>query len=383
MNGCPPTRSESKGCRQAMGGEERCAAPFGAGPEQCSACGGRMLAPGIRTCRHLEARSPAMQEVLRRGIAIAQTTAPVVLLGETGTGKEVLARALHLASARASSPFVPVNCGAIPGELLESELFGHVRGAFSGAVADKPGLFETAAGGTLLLDEIADLPSPLQVKLLRVLQDGEVRRVGATRSIAMDVRVIAATHKDLETLVETGAFRADLYYRLKVFSLRLPALRERKDDIVPLARHFLAIERDPPRELTPATEELLRSYRWPGNIRELSNAMRYASALAEGNGIEPHHLPDEILRTRPAPAQPVGALRTLAEVEEAHVLAVLHACRGVQADAARALGIGRNTLWRKLRGYGSRFLGGTAPAEGATAQATALEPEPESRQRSA
>jgi two-component system response regulator HydG len=298
-----------------------------------------------------------MQDLLRRSVAVALSSAPVVLLGETGTGKEVLARALHVSSPRAARPFVPVNCGAIPGDLLESELFGHVRGAFSGAVADKPGLFEAASGGTLLLDEVADLPAPLQVKLLRVLQDGEVRRVGATRSIAMDVRVIAATHKDLEALVETGAFRADLYYRLKVFSLRLPALRDRKEDIVPLARHFLSLERDRARALRPATEELLRAYRWPGNIRELSNAMRYASVLSEGNEIEPRHLPDEIVRTRATPTPLPGSLRTLAEVEEAHVLTVLRACRGVQADAARVLGIGRNTLWRKLRSYGDRILG--------------------------
>jgi two-component system response regulator HydG len=253
-----------------------------------------------------------------------------------------------------------VNCGAIPGDLLESELFGHVRGAFSGAVADKPGLFEVASGGTLLLDEVADLPAHLQVKLLRVLQDGEVRRVGATRSIAMDVRVIAATHKDLEALVETGAFRADLYYRLKVFSLRLPALRDRKDDIVPLARHFLGLERDPARALRPETEAVLQEYRWPGNIRELSNAMRYASALADGNEIEPRHLPDDIVRARPTLTPLPGSLPTLAEVEQAHVLTVLRACRGVQADAARVLGIGRNTLWRKLRSYGDRLLRSSA-----------------------
>jgi two-component system response regulator HydG len=304
-----------------------------------------------------------MQDLLRRAIAIAGSCAPVVMLGETGTGKEVLARALHLSSPRAAKPFVPVNCGAIPGDLLESELFGHVRGAFSGAVADKQGLFEVASGGTLLLDEVADLPSQLQVKLLRVLQDGEVRRVGATRSIAMDVRVIAATHKDLEALVETGAFRADLYYRLKVFSLRLPALRERKDDIVPLARHFLGLERDPPRALRPETEAVLREYRWPGNIRELSNAMRYASALADGNEIEPRHLPDDIVRARPILTPLPGSLPTLAEVEQAHVLTVLRACRGVQADAARVLGIGRNTLWRKLRTYGDRLLRPGRPAE--------------------
>ena len=289
-----------------------------------------------------------MLEILRRALAIAPTSAPVVLLGETGTGKEVLARALHHGSPRSAQPFVPVNCGAIPGELLESELFGHVRGAFSGAVADKPGLFETASGGTLLLDEVADLPPLLQVKLLRVLQDGEVRRVGANRSVGTDVRVIAATHKDLEALVELGTFRADLFFRLKVFSLRLPALRERREDILPLARHFLATEADSAQELARSAEDALLQYRWPGNIRELSNAMRYASVLAEQPVIEPQHLPEEVL-CRPTSAPPQGALRTLMEVEHEHVLAVLRACGGVQSDAARVLGIGRNTLWRMLR----------------------------------
>ncbi len=307
-----------------------------------------------------------MQAILRRVQAIAQTGAPVVLLGETGTGKEVLARAIHHSSPRSAKPFVPVNCGAIPGELLESELFGHVRGAFSGAVADKTGLFEAATGGTLLLDEVAELPHPLQVKLLRVLQDGEVRRVGATRSVALDVRVIAATHKDLGALVDMGLFRADLYYRIKVLSVRLPALRERGEDVLPLARHFLSLDREPPRQLTAAAEELLLAYRWPGNIRELSNAMRCASALAEGTWIEPHHLPEEIVRTPVAPP-PLGGLRSLAQVEQEHVLAVLRACGGVQADAARILGIGRNTLWRKLRSYGAAELAEVSAATPPTA----------------
>jgi two-component system response regulator HydG len=292
-----------------------------------------------------------MQLVLRRARAIAQASAPVVLLGETGTGKEVFARALHHGGPRAARPFIPVNCGAIPGELLESELLGHVRGAFSGAVADKAGLFEAAAGGTLLLDEVGDLPLSLQVKLLRVLQDGVVRRVGSNHSLALDVRVIAATHKDLGALVERGLFREDLYYRLKVLTLRLPPLRERLEDILPLARHFLALERTPPRRLTPAAEELLLEYRWPGNLRELSNAMRCASAVVEGAVIELEHLPEELLRA-PTHLTPVAALRTLAQVEREHVLAVLSACGGVQAEAARILGIGRNTLWRKLREYG-------------------------------
>ena len=327
---------------------DRCDTPFAASVKRCQACGVQTI--GIHSCARYAARSPAMQAVLRRAEAIAQASAPVVLLGETGTGKEVLARALHVASPRAARPFVPVNCGAIPGELLESELFGHVRGAFSGAVADKLGLFEAASGGTLLLDEVADLPPVLQVKLLRVLQDGEVRRVGSNRSLSVDVRVMAATHKDLPRLVEAGLFRADLYYRIKVLSLRLPALRERGEDILPLARQFLELEHHPPRQLDRAAEELLARYPWPGNIRELSNAMRCASTLAGGPLIGPHHLPEEIALA-PAPAGG-GALRRLADVEQEHILGVLRACQGVQADAAKILGIGRNTLWRKLREYG-------------------------------
>jgi two-component system response regulator HydG len=206
------------------------------------------------------------------------------------------------------------------------------------------------------------------VKLLRVLQDGEVRRVGSNRSISVDVRVIAATHKEPRVLVELGHFRADLYYRIKVLSLRMPALRERREDILPLARQFLALERDPPHQLGPAAEHLLLAYDWPGNIRELSNAMRFASALAEGPVIELHHLPEEIVRPR-APLARAATLRTLAQVEQDHVLAVLQACHGVQADAARVLGIGRNTLWRKLRTYAdaaSGDPGGLARGHGAS-----------------
>jgi two-component system response regulator HydG len=309
-----------------------------------------------------------MKEVVQRALAIAHASAPLVLLGETGTGKEVLARAVHAASPRARRPFIPVNCGAIPDALLESELFGHERGAFSGAVADKPGLFEAAAGGTLLLDEIADLPPALQVKLLRVLQDGQVRRVGSNSLIAVDVRVIAATHKDLWALVGAGAFRADLFYRLDVFSLRIPALRDRAEDILPLARHFLEAEGAPGLELSPATEELLARYRWPGNVRELSNVIRYAAAMADGPVIEPHHLPEALGRAHTCPVSLPESLRTLAAVEEAYVLEVLQACHGVQAKAARVLGIGRNTLWRKLLKYGDRVVaeeGADAPLDAA------------------
>jgi two-component system response regulator HydG len=339
-----------------------CRDPFGAVDEPCSTCS--LQRDGPRACSRIVAHSAAMQGILRRARSIARTSAPVVLLGETGTGKEVLARAIHLTSSRAARPFVPVNCGAIPGELLESELFGHVRGAFSGAVSDKLGLFEAASGGTLLLDEIADLPLSLQVKLLRVLQSGEVRRVGANRSLSLDVRVIAATHKDLRALVERGVFRADLYYRINVLSLRLPALRERGEDILPLSRQFLALERDVPCRLDPAAEALLLAYEWPGNVRELSNAMRCASALADGPVIERRHLPEELVGVgMPGPAR-LASLRSLAEVEQEHVLAVLRACQGVQADAARILGIGRNTLWRKLRSYGDGRLRSMGDAKG-------------------
>jgi two-component system response regulator HydG len=293
-----------------------------------------------------------MQAVLRRAESVARTSAPIVILGETGTGKEVLARAIHRSGPRAAQPFVPVNCGAIPGDLLESELFGHVRGAFSGAVADKAGLFHAAQGGTLLLDEVADLPLSLQVKLLRVLQGGEVRRLGANRAQSVDVRVIAATHKDLDALVREGLFRADLYFRLKVFSFRLPPLRERSEDIIPLARHFLAQERGEPRRLAPVVEAVLLGHRWPGNIRELGNTVRHAAAVADGDLVELHHLPDEIVRAV-EPAAPSGPLRSLEQVEREHILAVLDACRGVQSIAARVLGIARNTLGRKLKAYGA------------------------------
>ncbi len=335
--------------------------PSSARAERCGSCECPVSEDGLRRCKNLAARSPAMAMVARQALAIAHLSAPVVLLGETGSGKEVLARAIHFASPRAGRPFVPVNCGAIPDALLESELFGHARGAFSGAVADKPGLFEAAEGGTLLLDEIADLPPLLQVKLLRVLQDGQIRRVGTNRLVPLDVRVIAATHKDLRALVEAGLFRADLYYRLAVFTLRVPPLRDRKEDVVPLARRFLELESPPGLRLAPAAEDLLWRYRWPGNVRELSNAIRYAAAMADGPVIQPHHLPAGLARAHTC-TPPPGSLRTLAEVEEEHVLAVLGACQGVQAAAARILGIGRTTLWRKLAKYGQRILSG-APDE--------------------
>ncbi len=331
--------------------------------ERAEACHDSASVPPVAHAEApVEVHSPAMQAILRRAEGIARTSAPVILLGETGTGKEVLARTIHRLGARAGRPFVPVNCGAIPGELLESELFGHVRGSFSGAVADKAGLFQTASGGTLLLDEVADLPLALQVKLLRVLQGGEVRRLGANRSQVVDVRVIAATHKDLDALVRSGAFRADLFFRVKVFSLKLPPLRERTEDILPLARRFLRMERTPPPRLSPAVSSMLEGYAWPGNCREVSNAMRYAAAVAEGEVVELEHLPEEILRAAAASGdRPV--LGTLAERERQHILTVLQACQGVRSVAARILGISRNTLGRKLQAYATSPVAGTPIGE--------------------
>jgi two-component system response regulator HydG len=303
------------------------------------------------------AESTVMRAVLARAAPMARSDAPIVVLGETGTGKEVLARAMHASGPRAARPFVALNCGAMPADLMESELFGHVRGAFSGAVGDKVGLFEAASGGTLLLDEVAELPLGLQVKLLRVLQDGQVRRVGANHSVAVDVRVIAATHRPLRQLVERGAFREDLYYRLRVFQVMLPPLRERPEDILPLARNVLSGLSGAALVLGADAERALVAHRWPGNVRELVNAIRHGAALARSTVVQRDDLPEDVTSGAPplvapgASTSPPGALRTLAEVEREHILAMVRACRGNQSDAARVLGIGRNTLWRKLEAY--------------------------------
>ncbi len=324
-----------------------CATPFERG-DLCRTCTLRTrFEGGAARCSRMVVESPTMRRLLVRAAALARATAPVVLQGETGTGKEVLARVLHASSRRAARPFVAVNCAALPGDLLESELFGHVRGAFTGAVSEKPGLFEEAEGGTLLLDEVAELPLPLQAKLLRVLQDGEVRRVGANRARRADVRVLAATHRELRDEVARGAFREDLYYRLNVFSLTLPPLRERKEDILPIALQLLELEESPARSFSRAAERVLLACQWPGNIRELSNAVRHGAALASGPAVQADDLPDEVRQQRAV--RP--SMRPLAEVEREHVLAVLDACGGNQAEAARVLGLARNTLWRRLRAY--------------------------------
>jgi DNA-binding NtrC family response regulator len=304
----------------------------------------------------LIAQSPTMQTVLDLVGHVAPTDATVLIQGESGTGKEVIAKAIHHASARAARPFVAVNCGAVPETLLESELFGYVRGAFTGAAINKLGLFEEADGGTLFLDEIAEMPGVLQVKLLRALQSGEVRRLGATRSATFDVRVIAATHGDLVTLISQGSFREDLFYRLNVIQLVLPPLRDRREDIPALAEHFLARAASKlGRQLRlspPAIERLLR-YPWPGNVRELENAIERAAILTRGDSVEAEDLPPHVsagLQLGPSPSLPRQI--SLAEAERAHILQTLERFGRNHSGAAEALGIGRTTLWRKLKEYG-------------------------------
>jgi len=292
-----------------------------------------------------------MQALMLRAAPIAASDAPVVLRGESGSGKEVLARTLHANSPRRTKPFLAVNVAALPAELLESELFGHAKGAFTGAGSAKHGLIEAAEGGTLLLDEIAEMPLPLQAKLLRALQDGEIRRVGETRPFTVDVRILSATNQDLQARVADHRFREDLYYRLRVFALVVPPLRERKADIRPLAQMFLEQEGHATGRFTDAARAALYSYHWPGNVRELANSVKHGAVLAGAHDVDAGHLPEEV--TQPgSPASSPAILRTLAEVEREHVVRMLEVCGGRQIEAARILGIGRTTLWRKLRAFG-------------------------------
>jgi two-component system response regulator HydG len=321
--------------------------------ERCEVCG---LDPVVRTLRRssrIVAQSPAMQAMLRRAAQFAASDAPVVVLGESGTGKEVIARALHTSSSRRDGPFVAVNVAALPPDLLESELFGHARGAFTGAATERRGLFEAADRGTLFLDEIAEMPIALQAKLLRALQDGEIRRLGETVPFAVDARIVCATHRDLRDRVARGLFREDLYYRLKVLILRVPPLRDRSSDILPLARMLLAEDGHGDLAFTPRAMAALEAHDWPGNVRELGNAVKHGAALAEDGRIDLEHLPDDLVALPRSGSGGAGLseLRPLAEVEREHVLRVIEACGGSQLEAARVLGIARNTLWRKLRAY--------------------------------
>ncbi|MBN9160476.1 MAG: sigma-54-dependent Fis family transcriptional regulator, partial [Myxococcales bacterium] len=267
--------------------------------ETCSVCGLNPVVDATGRSSRIVAQSAAMRAMLRRAAQFAEANAPVVVLGESGTGKEVVARALHGSSPRRRAPFIAVNVAALPAELLESELFGHARGAFTGAATAKQGLFEAAHGGTLFLDEIGEMPLSLQAKLLRVLQDGQLRRVGETRSVTVDARIVCATHRDLATLIARGQFREDLYYRLNVLRLIVPPLRERPEDVIPLARHFLTQEGRPELRLEAEAKKALEQHAWPGNVRELANVVKHGVALARGTAIDLEHLPEELTTTQP------------------------------------------------------------------------------------
>jgi DNA-binding NtrC family response regulator/predicted hydrocarbon binding protein len=304
----------------------------------------------------LTARSPAMVKVLELARRVARVDSTVLVTGESGVGKERLARLIHDESARAARTLVAINCGALPETLLESELFGHAKGAFTGASQDRPGLFEEASGGSLFLDEIGEVSPGMQVKLLRALQEHEIRRVGENRNRAVDVRVIAATNRNLAEEVKAGRFRQDLYYRLRVVELAVPPLRERREDLVPLARVLLASvaarTKCKVRSFTPRAIEQLQRYAWPGNVRELENAIERAAVMATGARIDVDDLPAEIGQTAAAAWTP-GDARSLADVEKAYILAVLAAEGGNRTKAAAHLGIGAATLYRKLAAYGS------------------------------
>ena len=293
-----------------------------------------------------------MHEVYELLKEVAPTRATVLIEGETGTGKELIANAIHHNSPRAEGPFIKVNCAALSEGLLESELFGHVKGAFTGAINDRAGRFELAGGGTLFLDEVGDITPHTQVKLLRVLQEGEFERVGGIKTIKVDVRVITATNKDLKALVDRGAFREDLFYRLKVVPIRLPALRERKDDIPLLVRHFIdKFNREMSmevRHISPAAMELLMEYEYPGNIRELEHIIEHAFVRCQGNTVSPEHLPKD-LQAKAAVERVLNTDEPLKSLEREMILKSLHETKWKYNETARMLKMSRTTLWRRMK----------------------------------
>ncbi|MCC6417483.1 MAG: sigma-54-dependent Fis family transcriptional regulator [Gemmataceae bacterium] len=318
----------------------------------------------------LVGKASAMSSVHRMIATVAPTDSTVLILGETGTGKDVVARTLYQQSRRKDAPFVPVNCGGLAENLVESELFGHKKGSFTGADRDHKGLFEVANGGTLFLDEVGELNKNIQVKLLRFLESGEIRRLGDTEPFRVDVRVLCATNRDLRDMIRTDQFREDLYFRINTFEIRLPPLRERRSDIPDLARHLLARAARRPVEqvanlLTPEAVDALLEYEWQGNVRELANAMEHAYILAGGQQIGPEHLPYQVrqaasqtsgpkLAVTPPPglaASAHGPPRTLREIEMEHILRVLEKHKGNKPAAAAELGIVLKTLYNKLNAW--------------------------------
>ena len=304
-----------------------------------------------QTTTDIVGKSAAMHEMFRLIERAAPTDKAILIQGESGTGKELVAKALHRASARANNPMVVINCAALPESLLESELFGHEKGAFTGAVATKQGLFEVADGGTLFIDEIGELAGSLQAKLLRVLEDGSMRRVGSLKERRVDVRLLAATNRDMETEVAAGRFRQDLYYRINVMSLELPPVRQRRGDIPLLVQHMLGAEWT----IEPAAMQALEAYHWPGNIRQLFNSLDRAQIMADDQCIRLVDLPREIVnapRTDPEVLRSAEGTDNLAHVQRSHVQEVLARERGNKARAAKVLGINRRSLYRLLEKYG-------------------------------
>ncbi len=310
----------------------------------------RAHAPGAQPFEGILTRSPRMQEILRMIERVAPTDSAVLVLGESGTGKELVARAIHERSTRARRPFVPIHCGALPREVLESELFGHEKGAFTGAVGLKPGLIELADGGTLFLDEIGEVEPDSQVKLLRALETGSFFRVGSTRPRRVDVRLVAATNRDLAEALRAGAFRQDLYYRINTITLQLPPLRERREDVPLLARHFLeANAAYGTRRLGAAALARLEAYLWPGNVRELQHAIERAVILAKGDEIQPEDLPPDLLGgAAPSAGSAAGSLD---RIERQHIVGTLRQVGGHRGKAAALLEIDPKTLYRKILAY--------------------------------
>jgi two-component system response regulator HydG len=302
-------------------------------------------------------KSKRFLEVLKLAEHVSPTESTVLIQGESGTGKEVVARYIHNLSNRVDGPFLSINCGALPENLLESELFGHVKGSFTGAVRDKQGLFAAARGGSFFLDEVGEMPPSLQVKLLRVLQEREAIPVGATEPIPVDVRIIAATNRDLEEEIRRGNFRSDLFYRLNVIAINLPPLRERRDDLLLLIESFLqSLAQESGAEAKALSSEALDAvmvYEWPGNVRELENALEHAVVLSRGNVIDAASLPERITKRRKEPLVAERSYRnpTLEVIERAYIMWVLQAEGGNKTRAAEVLGIDPSTLYRKLSRY--------------------------------
>ena len=329
----------------------------------------REAVPDLLTAKYestgLVGRSPAMLELYKKIARVAPSRSTVLIIGESGTGKELIARAIHQHSARASGPFVPVNCGALTETLLEAELFGHVKGSFTGAAADRKGLWEEAEGGTLLLDEIGETSQAMQVKLLRTLQEKEIRRVGASKTLKVDARVVAATNRELEHEVAAKNFREDLFYRLSVVTLRVPSLRDRRSDIPLLAERFLrSASENAGRDQLHFLEDTIRvltAYDWPGNVRELESAVEYAALDARGAEITPDDLParlqSEAVRNKAA-RTPLSALYDdlplLEELERRYLLHVLAVVGGNRSRAAEVMGVDRRTLYRMAERFGIR-----------------------------